>query len=212
MLFKVHHGLVQCPSVKEKLVPLPDRRRRGHDRQFHLVTSRTQYRAASFLPRTVKNCPIIPPHPLFPHPPHHLHFNSSETQSITQIYLLQTPVIGARIIRFDCGPSTLKKKKNTEPNKGRMKVGVVGYDDGINNTATTTTTTTTTHPQQDMEENTDQDKGRVEIDVVGHDDGTNDAHHLPPRWPSGKASASRAEDPGFESRLHWDFFRVESYQ
>ena len=27
----------------------------------------------------------------------------------------------------------------------------------------------------------------------------------PPRWPSGKAFASRAEDPGFESRLHWDF-------
>ena len=23
----------------------------------------------------------------------------------------------------------------------------------------------------------------------------------PPRWPSGKASSSRAEDPGFESRL-----------
>ena len=54
-LFKVHHGLVHCPSLKEKLVPLPDRRRRGHDRQFHLITSRTQYRAASFLPRTVKN-------------------------------------------------------------------------------------------------------------------------------------------------------------
>ena len=35
---------------------------------------------------------------------------------------------------------------------------------------------------------------------------------LPPRWPSGKASASRAEDPGFESRLRRDFFRVESYQ
>ena len=34
----------------------------------------------------------------------------------------------------------------------------------------------------------------------------------PPRWPSGKASASRAEDPGFESRLRRDFFRVESYQ
>ena len=33
-----------------------------------------------------------------------------------------------------------------------------------------------------------------------------------PRWPSGKASASRAEDPGFESRLRRDFFRVESYQ
>ena len=26
-----------------------------------------------------------------------------------------------------------------------------------------------------------------------------------PRWPSGKASASRAEDPGFESRLCRDF-------
>ena len=27
-----------------------------------------------------------------------------------------------------------------------------------------------------------------------------------------KVSASRAEDVGFESRLRWDFFRVESYQ
>ena len=34
----------------------------------------------------------------------------------------------------------------------------------------------------------------------------------PPRWPSGKASASRAEDPRFESRWRWDFFGVESYQ
>ena len=34
----------------------------------------------------------------------------------------------------------------------------------------------------------------------------------PPRWPSGKASASGAEDPGFESRLRRDFFGVESYQ
>ena len=33
-----------------------------------------------------------------------------------------------------------------------------------------------------------------------------------PRWPSGKASASRAEGPGFESRLRRDFFGVESYQ
>ena len=33
-----------------------------------------------------------------------------------------------------------------------------------------------------------------------------------PRWPSGKASASRAEDPGFESRLCRDFFGVKSYQ
>ena len=28
----------------------------------------------------------------------------------------------------------------------------------------------------------------------------------------GKASASRAEDPGFESRLRRDFYGVESYQ
>ena len=35
---------------------------------------------------------------------------------------------------------------------------------------------------------------------------------VPPRWPSGKASTLRAEDPGFESRLRRDFFGVESYQ
>ena len=34
----------------------------------------------------------------------------------------------------------------------------------------------------------------------------------PPRLPSGKASASRAEDPGFESRLRRDFWGVKSYQ
>ena len=36
--------------------------------------------------------------------------------------------------------------------------------------------------------------------------------HTPPRWHSGKASASRAEDPGFEYRLRRDFFGVESFQ
>ena len=42
---------------------------------------------------------------------------------------------------------------------------------------------------------------------------------LPRPWPQDrfvglvvKASAWRAEDPGFESRLRWDFFGVESYQ
>ena len=29
-----------------------------------------------------------------------------------------------------------------------------------------------------------------------------------PLWPSGKSSASRAEDPGFESHLRRDFFGV----
>ena len=37
-------------------------------------------------------------------------------------------------------------------------------------------------------------------------------HTRPPRWPSGKASASRAEDPGFQSRLRRDFLGIESYQ
>ena len=142
----------------------------------HQLWSRTQYRAASFLPRNVKNwnnlqketveartidicvnglqnfrldspppSPSCPPPVLFipithhhptallthhpsptlftnpvpsyrpilplPYPPHHLCLNCSETQSITQIYLLKTPVTGARTIKFDCGPSTLKKKK-----------------------------------------------------------------------------------------------------
>ena len=47
---------------------------------------------------------------------------------------------------------------------------------------------------------------RYVIYVLPHSD------RKPPRWPSGKASASRAEDPGFESRLRRDFFGVESYQ
>ena len=33
---------------------------------------------------------------------------------------------------------------------------------------------------------------------------------VPPRWPRSKASASRAKDPGFESRLRQDCFGVES--
>ena len=33
----------------------------------------------------------------------------------------------------------------------------------------------------------------------------------PPHWPSGKASASRAEDPGFKSRWRWDFFWGSSH-
>ena len=38
--------------------------------------------------------------------------------------------------------------------------------------------------------------------------------HIPERLAGlvVKASASRAEDPGFESHLRWDFFGAESYQ
>ena len=36
-------------------------------------------------------------------------------------------------------------------------------------------------------------------------------HHIPPRWPGGKASASRAEGPGSNpGHLLWDFYGVES--
>ena len=42
-------------------------------------------------------------------------------------------------------------------------------------------------------------------------DAQNPRHCRPPRWPSGKASASRAEDPGFESSLRRDFFSGSSH-
>ena len=38
------------------------------------------------------------------------------------------------------------------------------------------------------------------------EDGIITARCRQPRWPSGKTSASRAEDPEFESRLRRDFF------
>ena len=49
---------------------------------------------------------------------------------------------------------------------------------------------------------------------VGRNDDDNDGDGCsvkPPRWPSGKVSASRAEDPGFESRLQRDFFTGSSH-
>ena len=42
--------------------------------------------------------------------------------------------------------------------------------------------------------------------------GLNPPYILSPLWPSGKASALTAKDPGFESRLRLDFLGVESYQ
>ena len=43
------------------------------------------------------------------------------------------------------------------------------------------------------------------IEVYQRQLGTRPLFPRPPRWPSGKASASRAEDPGFESRLRRNF-------
>eukprot|EP00745_Piridium_sociabile_P028257 TRINITY_DN45450_c0_g1_i15.p1 TRINITY_DN45450_c0_g1~~TRINITY_DN45450_c0_g1_i15.p1 ORF type:complete len:218 (-),score=38.33 TRINITY_DN45450_c0_g1_i15:57-710(-) len=55
MLHKIRVGLVHCPSLQAKLVPLPSRQRRGHDQQFCLIPSRTKYRGSSFLPRTIRD-------------------------------------------------------------------------------------------------------------------------------------------------------------
>ncbi len=60
MLHKIHNGLVHCPGLRAKLVPLPPRQRRGHDNQFTLITCRTQYRGSSFMPRTVKEWNQLP--------------------------------------------------------------------------------------------------------------------------------------------------------
>ena len=55
VLSKVKNGLIQCPTIKAKLVNPPSRQRRTHDQQFRQITTRTQYRAGSFLPRTIKD-------------------------------------------------------------------------------------------------------------------------------------------------------------
>jgi hypothetical protein len=60
MLYKIDNGKVHCPGIKSKLAPLPPRQRRGHSKQFRLITCRTQYRSASFLPRTVRDWNALP--------------------------------------------------------------------------------------------------------------------------------------------------------
>ena len=59
MLYKILNGIVHC-NLKEKLIPLPERKRRGHNKQFRLIPARTQYRAASFLPKTIQNWNNLP--------------------------------------------------------------------------------------------------------------------------------------------------------
>ena len=59
VMFKICNGLVQCPIIKTKLVPPPPhhtlRQRRTHCQQLSLITTRTQYRGGSFLPRTIRD-------------------------------------------------------------------------------------------------------------------------------------------------------------
>ena len=53
-LYKINHGLVHCPIIKNKLVPAPSRERRVHCQQFKRINTITQYRDSSFLPQTVR--------------------------------------------------------------------------------------------------------------------------------------------------------------
>ena len=55
VMFKIYNGLVQCPIIKTKLVPPPPRQRHTHSQQLSLITTRTQYRGGSFLPRTIRD-------------------------------------------------------------------------------------------------------------------------------------------------------------
>ncbi|XP_078597679.1 uncharacterized protein LOC144873858 [Branchiostoma floridae x Branchiostoma japonicum] len=59
-LFKIHHGIVQCPVISSKLVPPPTRQRRKHNCQFKQITTRTLCRDGSFLPRTIKDWNSLP--------------------------------------------------------------------------------------------------------------------------------------------------------
>ena len=62
MLYKIQSGLAHCPTLKAKLVPLPSRQRRTHDKQLTLLTTRTQYRGSSrsFLPKTIRDWNSLP--------------------------------------------------------------------------------------------------------------------------------------------------------
>ena len=55
VMYKIYNALVQCHIIKTKLVPPPPRQRRTHCQQLGLITTRTQYRGGSFLPRTIRD-------------------------------------------------------------------------------------------------------------------------------------------------------------
>ena len=57
MLGKIMNNSV---AVKANLKPLPQRLRRGHDRQFQLIQCRTNYRQNSFFPRTIAEWNALP--------------------------------------------------------------------------------------------------------------------------------------------------------
>ena len=68
MLYKIQSGPAHCPTLKAKLVPLPSRQRHTHDKQLTLLTTRTQYRGCSFLPKTIRDWNSLPINGGGPHP------------------------------------------------------------------------------------------------------------------------------------------------
>ena len=60
LLYKIQSGLAHCPTLKAKLVPLPSHQRCTHDKQLTLLTTRTQYRGSSFLPKAIRDWNLLP--------------------------------------------------------------------------------------------------------------------------------------------------------
>ncbi|XP_066272290.1 uncharacterized protein [Branchiostoma lanceolatum] len=52
---RIREGLVECPVIRDKIVPAPPRGRRMYTEQFTRIKTRTLYRAESFLPRTIRD-------------------------------------------------------------------------------------------------------------------------------------------------------------
>ncbi|KAI8493460.1 hypothetical protein Bbelb_288570 [Branchiostoma belcheri] len=53
-MYKIIHGLVQCPTIKIKLTPPPPSRQRRTHSLHRGINVRTQYRAGASLHRTIK--------------------------------------------------------------------------------------------------------------------------------------------------------------
>ena len=60
MMYKIHHNLACAQNIRDQLQYLPARQRRGHDEQFTLPYSKTQYLQDSFLRTTIKQWNSLP--------------------------------------------------------------------------------------------------------------------------------------------------------
>ena len=61
MLYKIRSSLAHCPTLEDKTGPPPHHVIDTRDKQFTLLTTRTQYRgSSSFLPKTIRDCNSLP--------------------------------------------------------------------------------------------------------------------------------------------------------